>query len=249
MTDRGKNKPPSFFTRLLTGYLTKTLPGYQPLSTTDPSILKSVIRPGDILLVEGNQRISTAIKYLTQSTWSHAALYVDAPQGELVEADLVEGVVAVPLSKYSRFHTRICRPVGLDEEDRKKLIDFALGYIGMAYDLNNAIDLARYLLPEPPVPVRWRRRLLKTGSGAPTRAICSTLIANAFENIGYPILPRIDDPKIRARVRNTAFENELMHIRRYGLYAPRDFDLSPYFAVIKPTLENGFEYKKDTDKK
>jgi hypothetical protein len=31
---------------------------------------------------------------------------------------------------------------------------------------------------------------------------------------------------------------------RHGLYAPRDFDVSPYFAVIKPTIEGGFDYRK-----
>ena len=81
------------------------------------------LRPGDVLLVEGNNHISGVIKYLTQSTWSHAALYV-GPIGErttadgeplvLVEANLGEGVVGAPLSKYFRFHTRICRPIGLD---------------------------------------------------------------------------------------------------------------------------------------
>jgi hypothetical protein len=24
---------------------------------------------------------------------------------------------------------------------------------------------------------------------------------------------------------------------------PRDFDISPYFAVVKPTLEAGFDYR------
>ena len=34
-----------------------------------------------------------------------------------------------------------------------------------------------------------------------------------------------------------------MHIRHHSLFAPRDFDLSPYFEVIKPTVEHGFDYK------
>ena len=29
-----------------------------------------------MVLVEGNERISECIKYLTQSSWSHSALYV-----------------------------------------------------------------------------------------------------------------------------------------------------------------------------
>src|SRR5277367_1778607 len=49
---------------------------------TNQEVLKRTIRPADVLLVEGTSIISTAIKYLTQSTWSHAALYVgDAIQG------------------------------------------------------------------------------------------------------------------------------------------------------------------------
>ena len=35
----------------------------------------------------------------------------------LVEANIGQGVVAAPLSKYARFHTRICRPIGLTEDD------------------------------------------------------------------------------------------------------------------------------------
>ena len=37
---------------------------------------------------------------------------------------------------------------------------------------------------------------------------------------------------------------EILEIRHSSLYAPRDFDISPYFAVVKPTIENGFHYKK-----
>ena len=38
-------------------------------------------------------------------------------------------------------------------------------------------------------------------------------------------------------------EAEILHIRHYSLYAPADFDLSPYFEIVKPTLEQGFNYK------
>jgi hypothetical protein len=34
-----------------------------------------------------------------------------------------------------------------------------------------------------------------------------------------------------------------MHIRHHSLYTPCDFDLSPYFQIVKPTLEYGFDYK------
>ncbi|HEY7458830.1 MAG TPA: lipo-like protein, partial [Xanthobacteraceae bacterium] len=29
-----------------------------------------------------------------------------------------------------------------------------------------------------------------------------------------------------------------------SLFAPRDFDISPYFAIVKPTIEAGFDYRK-----
>ena len=35
---------------------------------------------------------------------------------------------------------------------------YALARVGQQYDLKNVIDLARYLIPTPPVPLQWRRR-------------------------------------------------------------------------------------------
>lgn len=74
-------------------------------------------------------------------------------------------------------------------------------------------------------------------------AICSTLIAEAFERVGYPILPRIElGPAIR-RGPNDWRHQELLHIRHFSLYAPADFDISPYFQIVKPGLDEGFDYK------
>ena len=52
----------------------------------------------------------------------------------------------------------------------------------------------------------------------------------------YPILPRIERASEFSR-------NEILHIRHHSLFAPRDFDLSPYFSIVKPTIERGFDYK------
>jgi hypothetical protein len=94
----------------------------------------------------------------------------------------------------------------------------------------------RYLMPLP-VPQRWRRRMIALGSGDPTRLICSALIAQAFEAVRYPILPRV------TRMESRAARREILEIRHSSLYAPRDFDISPYFSVVKPTIERGFNYK------
>jgi hypothetical protein len=88
-----------------------------------------------------------------------------------------------------------------------------------------------------PVPQRWRRRMMSLGSGHPTRIICSALIAQAFEHVRYPILPKI------TRVESEAARREILEIRHSSLYAPRDFDISPYFQLVKPTVERGFDYR------
>ncbi|MCZ7642806.1 MAG: YiiX/YebB-like N1pC/P60 family cysteine hydrolase [Pseudorhodoplanes sp.] len=231
---------------LIARYLERPVDGYEPFTPSDPEALRATLKPGDVLLVEGNSHVSGVIKYLTQSTWSHAALYVgrigdrETAGGEpltLVEANLGEGVVAAPLSKYGRFHTRICRPIGLSEEDCARVCAFAAERIGFDYDLKNIIDLMRYLFPLP-VPQRWRRRMIAMGSGDPTRIICSALIAQAFELVRYPILPKI------TRLDSEAAREEILEIRHSSLYAPRDFDISPYFEVVKPTISNGFDYRR-----
>jgi hypothetical protein len=232
-------------------YLAQPTGRYAPFYAADPEVVRSALRPGDILLVEGNSRLSATIKYLTQSTWSHAALFIGqrpgdvSPTGEpnvLLEAEAETGVTTVPLSKYIYFHTRICRPVGVDDANLRKVIDYAVARIGTQYDSQRIVDLARYLFPYPPVPVWFRRRMLSIGCGDPTRAICSTLIAQAFASIHYPILPE------RAAINGKTYgiapfvQDEIDHIRTYGLYTPRDFDVSPFFAIVKPTIAAGFDY-------
>jgi len=235
----------------LAKYLSEVRPEGTHLATSPPEKLAGALEPGDVLLIEGNTRISVAIKYLTQSTWSHSALYIGDALGApaageeakvLIEADMRAGVRAVPLSHFAGLHTRICRPVGLAADDLKKVVDFAVTRIGEAYDMKNVFDLARYLFPTPPVPARFRRRMIALGSGDPTRAICSTLIAEAFGSVRYPILPEYVPPK--AGEHSDLAQEEILRIRHHSLYVPRDFDISPYFAIIKPTIAHGFDYRK-----
>jgi hypothetical protein len=77
--------------------------------------------------------------------------------------------------------------------------------------------------------------MLALGSSDPTRAICSTLIAEAFETVGFPILPIVGS-KAAAALGCPDCLREVEHIRHYRLFVPRDFDVSPYFTIIKPSL-------------
>lgn len=238
-----------FLGRALARYLSKPRERGLRVAITKPEAVAATLKKGDVLLVEGNSRISVAIKYLTQSSWSHAALFVgDAfgspPTGEeakvLVEADVLEGVRAIPLSIYSALNTRICRPVGLSSEEIGKVVAYALSRVGHRYDLKHVVDLMRYVIHTPPVTSRFRRRLLAFGSGDPTRAICSSLIAQAFEVVRYPILPEV---VLEGALNSASIESyhEVLHIRHHSLYAPRDFDVSPYFQIVKPAIDRGFD--------
>jgi hypothetical protein len=238
--------------RWLARHLETETPSEAPYIPTDRHALRRTLRTGDVLLIAGSSTLSGAIKYLTQSTWSHAVLYVGdvlekaEPDGEphvLIEVTATDGCVSIPLSRYERHHTRICRPVGLTESDRETLVDFMISRIGSKYDMRNIFDLARYLMPTPPIPQRFRRRMIAFGSGEPTRSICSTLIAEAFGRIGYPILPRIERLRDEEGGVSRFRRREILHIRHYSLYAPADFDLSPYFEIVKPTIAEGFNYK------
>ena len=229
---------------VLARFLSRPRGSYERFSVFSQEQLTQYLEPGDLLLVEGNSRVSTAIKYLTQSTWSHVCLYVGLGQdgkGYVVEADLVEGVIQSPLAKYTDYNLRICRAVNLTGQDRRAVIQYVLDREGYRYDTRNIFDLMRYLLPTPPVPSKYRRNLIAFGSGDPTRAICSTLVAQAFLSVKYPILPqevhvcRIDMP--------AQCDDVLLETRHFSHFTPRDFDLSPYFEIVKPVISEDFDYR------
>ena len=257
--------------------LTAPLGGYLRSSGQDVEQLKRHVRKGDVLLVCGDQRVSEVIRYLTQSSWSHAAIYVgdellhrdpelagrlierfgDEARHLVVEALIEEGVVASPLSKYAGFHMRLCRPFGLVPRDVARVMDFVIDQMGGEYDLSNLLDLGRYFLPVSIVPARFRREALAFGSGRPTEVICSSMIARAFDAVGFPILPRTDEETREAEADSgrSAYHLGLgtpswpsrrplaRHLRTsrrpFGLVTPRDFDLSPYFEIVKFSLIEG----------
>jgi len=63
----------------LSQYLSQASHSNSTAAPTDPIRLMACLQPCDVLLVEGQTRVSVAIKYLTQSAWSHTALFVAGP--------------------------------------------------------------------------------------------------------------------------------------------------------------------------
>ncbi|MCZ6782280.1 MAG: lipo-like protein [Proteobacteria bacterium] len=252
----------------LVRFLTAPLSRYERPALNDLDALKRHIRKGDVLLSQGNQRISAIIQYLTQSSWSHSSLYVgdeilqrggelaermrteygDEAAYLLIEA-LPEGVSLMPLSHYADFHIRLCRPHRIRPDDLKIILDRAIGAIGWRYDLRNIVDLALYYLPAELVPGRFRPKAARgLGSRAPESVICTRLIGELFGQVGFPVLPQVtlpDDapagaglgsrrPPLLKRVFGRRERYPGLFRRRHPSYlAPRDFDISPYFEIVK----------------
>ena len=84
--------------------------------------------------------------------------------------------------------------------------------------------------------------MLALGSGDPSRANCSTLIAQAFQSIRYPILP-ITDTRSADRPEYPGCIEEILRVRHHSLFARRDFDVSPYFQIVTTGIDAGFDFQ------
>ncbi len=234
---------------------------YRRFVFNDPERLKSRIRPGDVVLVDGDQRVAQVVKYMTMSSWSHSAIYIGSallrnparredvlrtygPEARylIVEALLEGGVVISPLVKYIDYNIRVCRPFGLTRQQVETVIGYVLDRVGFAYDRRNILDLFRYLLPITLIPLRLREEALHFGSGKETETICSSLLAEAFAHVGFRILPEHTRRNAipRGRFRRWIFGRPtrrvysgVLRARHPSLCVPQDFDLSPYFDVVK----------------
>jgi hypothetical protein len=264
-----------WITRWLTRFLNQRIDRSERLHHNDTNLLKRHIRKGDVLLVEGDQRISAIIKYLTHSSWSHAALYIgdelvrrggalstlavehfgDESEHLVVEA-LTEGVVVSPLVKYDEHNVRVCRPHRLRGPHLRIILDEAVRATGWRYDMRNIFDLAYHSLAATLMPRRFRRHALQFGSGTSTEVICTSLIGRLFHSVGFPVLPSVSPPP-DAEEAEEAQRSRWNPFRRWrarysGVYrrrdptllTPRDFDLSPYFAIVKFNVvkQRGFDY-------
>lgn len=207
------------------------------------------VRMGDVLLVEGRTRVAHAVRAITQSVWTHSALVIgtldkirdpalravacsylrddelEAPL--IVESELGCGTIVSSILRYRDHHLRLCRPQGLSYTDARRVSTYALLHLGAEYNVRQILDLARFLVPWwAVVPRRWHSSLFEHNYQDPTRLICSTMIANAFSRIRFPVVPLVVQEEGQFR----------MLQRNPRLITPRDFDHSPYFLIIKYPL-------------
>ncbi|MBT4161584.1 MAG: hypothetical protein HOC70_06110 [Gammaproteobacteria bacterium] len=230
--------------RTLINWLNREKPPRQfPLSDFDR--ISHELRPCDVILVEGRSRISDIIRWLTNSPWTHAALYIgkiydledeklrelisrhyDGEPGDrlVIESLLGYGTIVRALSLYEREHLRICRPARLSHTDAGQVVRYAASQIGMGYDVRQIFDLARFLLPLYLLPKRWASTLFERTASRPAKTVCSTMIAEAFGYVNFPILPL---------VKHTDQGKPRLFRRNPRLCTPSDFDYSPYFEIIK----------------
>jgi len=234
----------SYFASKIASWLNKeSQPPRFPME--DFEKLSFEVRPGDILLVKGRSRVSEVIKTITQSAWSHSAIYIgriydiEDPQLRkdvqlhyqgakdkqlVIEGILGHGTIITELETYIDDHLRLCRPTQLSPADAQTVIAFIIGHLGDDYDLRQLLDLGRFLLPWGIFPRRWRSSLFNKRVGDSTRAVCSSVIAEGFHRVNYPVLP----------VFNQDSEQNIRLVKRNPrLFTPADFDISPYFDIIK----------------
>lgn len=225
-----------------------TMPDF-PLS--DFGRIQQELKMGDVILVEGSSRISSVIRMLTHSPWTHSAIYIGrlhdiendrlrylvkqhyhrgAEKDQLVIESLMgHGTIVSSLEKYRHYHLRLCRPKGISHADAQKVIAFCIKALGSPYHIRRIADLARFLLPWSIMPRRWISTLFSDKPDS-RGEVCSSLIAKAFMSVKFPILPKILLDKKTGKV-------AMMH-GNYRLFTPSDFDYSPYFEIIKYPMFN-----------
>ncbi|MGH9443355.1 MAG: hypothetical protein ACRD16_13905 [Thermoanaerobaculia bacterium] len=269
-------RPKQVLSDWIISVVTKPRRNYRRFGFNDAEKLKKHVRKCDVILVDGDQRVSQAIKTLTMSSWSHNCVYIGdellrrghplkdeierrfgkEAQHLVIEALVSTGVVVSPLVKYLDFNLRVCRPFGLREDDARTVLDELIGQVGHRYDVKNFTDLMRYLLPFHWIPAGLREDALHLGSGVATETICSSMTAAAFQKVGFPILaefrshkPRTAAEKVKAALfgrRARRAYTGLFQARHPTLIVPRDFDLSPYFDIVKfnAIADGSFDYRR-----
>jgi len=192
--------------------MTVSRPVLDNIEATDLEALERRLRVADVILISGTARISSVVKILTMSTWSHAILYVGdqsdllTPEAKAewkekygaeslkhlaIDADPVRLVHLRPIRDYGEFTLRHCRPEALTESDCDKVVEHALDELGREYDIGHIMRLMIFFaFPWELLPERLRKGITDFTLSTDDR-ICSRVLAEAFHGVGFPVRPSL----------------------------------------------------------
>jgi len=161
---------------------------------------------GDIILAcPRTRRLSPAAlayRLLLGARFVHSMLYIG--QGRILHTTSKRGVVVsgVPRRIYRRDRYAIYRMPGLSEEDRRAIVARALEWKG------KKLDLAGLLTNVPGRMLGLKRALWVQEEG---RVWCSKLIARAYLEAGFPILPQEELNRVTSE--DLAKSDKLVRVR------------------------------------
>ncbi len=149
---------------------------------------RNEIKDGDILLYKGKGFVSTVIKKITKSEYSHAALAVWW-NGRLMVLEAVgKGVIATPLSKnVSKYHGSVdwYSHKTISDEDRQKLVAHAQLGLGKEYSKWKLVILAYKLI--------FTSRDKKDDFKKENELFCSHFVAAQYNFSGNDLIENLSD--------------------------------------------------------
>lgn len=227
--DRVTERTENYIRSYVIGKLHRKRSRYRLLYRNDMARLQRVLRPGDVILIEGEHWVSDWIKVFSYHTWTHCVLWVGSspplspavnpdfvePGGNILEALMTHGVILSNLEKYRPFNLRICRPVGITRDQLRRAIRYATDRVGCPYDELNVSQFVHFTFSADHDPTT------AIGLLHEDKFTCSSLIAAAFASVNLPVIHFYDEK---------SGEYVPFHATQVQ---PKDFDLSLNFQVIK----------------
>lgn len=204
-----------------------------------------ILQPADVILVNGTAPADKRIKAITESQWSQALLYLgrlhdikdpslramasdylpcQSNTQLLLKVDLVHGVHLITLSELQDAQLRICRPSGLTDNEKQSVIRYSLSRLESHKKHAWWPAIRLLLVPWSLFPRHWRKPIFKLLAGRRLRRAVGGTVGDSFSFIQFPVLPLVKQ--------ESGGKTKLY--RHYPMvFYPSDFDLSPYFDVLK----------------
>jgi hypothetical protein len=146
--------------------------------------VRDQIKNGDVFMYKGKGFISSVIRWVTHSPYSHAALAVWWNQRLMVMEAIGQGVIVNPTSRSIRHYRGdvewfSCKKE-ISEDDRLRMVKFAQEELGKSYGRWKAILLGIKILFEHDLEKRDRLKREK-------RLFCSEYVAQIYNFIGLDL--------------------------------------------------------------